>query len=190
MGNVHEEADRLLGLMTRVTGMDRAMLLSSRTYPRAFYRAMVAEELRTLGFSMVDIGKALGRDHSTMSHGCRRLREIKECDVGYYEVSQAYGKFRELVDSEGEPPPAPLDLMARDYVGAGCRRECSECRVGRDRCRYIQDEETFKAGARAMLATFETRVADLRREIASCMCLCGAREGVLDAITGLESTFE
>ena len=81
---IKEEADALLKVIEALTGYDRERCLTSREYPLPIYRAAMYERLWRKGFSSPRIGEAFRKDHCTVLHGLKMIREAKE--VGEKDV--------------------------------------------------------------------------------------------------------
>lgn len=76
---------------------------------------------------------------------------------------KVYSDFRVLVRRrciDVEPEEKSLGELAQEYVGAHCMRRCRFCRLDPSECKYIQDENTFLAGAKAL----GTRIKDMVEE--------------------------
>jgi len=81
---IKEEADALIKVIETLTGYDRERCLTSREYPLPIYRAAMYERLRRKGFSTPRIGEAFRKDHCTVLHGLKMIREAQE--VGEKDV--------------------------------------------------------------------------------------------------------
>ena len=184
---LRDDYKRIMAVMTEVTGMSERMLISTRRYPTSFYRAMVAKELRDLGYTTTEVGEALGRDHSTITHGCNRLELALEGGFGYFEVVDAHQRFKRLLAAgEKEAPKSVMQAKAEEFVGLHCDKRCGTCIVPRSHCRFLQDEAIFMAGAQAQLEVLHDAAQKIRSAVAQCVCLCGSTESILEAVDGLE----
>lgn len=188
---LRDDYKRIMAVMTEVTGMSEKMLTATRRYPTSFYRAMVAKELRDLGYTSTEVGEALGRDHSTILHGCNRLEQALEGGFGYFEVVDVHQRFKRLLSAgEKAAPKNVMQAKAEEFVGLHCDKRCGTCIVPRAHCRFLQDEAVFMAGAKAQLEVLSDAAQKVRSAVAQCVCLCGSTDGILEAVDGLESAIE
>lgn len=58
--------------------------------------------VKKLGYSSTLVGKFLGRDHSTVSHGCRVVKNALEVKVGYESILRIYEEFINQIKSSCE----------------------------------------------------------------------------------------
>ncbi len=65
----------------------------STRYPLAYYRGMIAEQLRKRGYTLPAIGIVLGRNHSSILHELYILRNL--CLPGYSAIYEEYEAFRQ-----------------------------------------------------------------------------------------------
>ena len=68
-----EEAEKMLGVLTELTGYTREQVMASREFPLPIYRSMMYKRLHEQGLSTPRIGKLLGKDHATILHGIKTL---------------------------------------------------------------------------------------------------------------------
>ena len=90
--NVKEVLDNVYA----VTGISPTMLRrrnGSRSVSAARQLAMV--ELRRLGMSWNEIGKALNRDHSTVQHGCAKAQLRMQTDETYLQQHQSIQRLND-----------------------------------------------------------------------------------------------
>lgn len=65
---------RYLSVVSKVTGEDEAVILNTHRYPYSHYRGIIASMLSDDGYSLHEIGKALGRAHCTVYNAIQLAR--------------------------------------------------------------------------------------------------------------------
>lgn len=164
-----------LDIILQVTGITEEEFYSSRGYPAPYYRAIVARSLREKGYSTANIGSCIHRDHSTVIHGLRSLKDALD-NPTFGTIKRIWDEYQALkltmTEQEG-PQPAKIEEMARQFVGNHCRRRCLSCYIPADNCRYRQDERVFLAGAKAQLDLLKSTVQKLRELTSQCSLICG-----------------
>lgn len=87
------EAEKLISTMLEITGASKDDFFNSRSYPLAYARAIVANELRIRGYLWKDISVIMNKSHSnliTMISSLDRVLELKT----YKEVKELYNEFQ------------------------------------------------------------------------------------------------
>ena len=80
--------------MSRIVGHD---ILSRRRFRGDVWaRNMVAYRLHQTGYSLNEIGYALGLHHSTVLHGCEQVERMLDAPKFYQEEIRLWKKFREF----------------------------------------------------------------------------------------------
>lgn len=187
MKDLHSDYADCLEAMKVVTGLSERDVLGTRFYPTPMYRGMIAESLRELGYSTTEIGSVLHRDHSTVTHMLKRLKSSVGC-AGFQAVTSVYKAYGEALKRQRDESSGKVTIsqMAEGYLGIHCRRDCANCRVRPESCRYIQDEGIFVAGAGAQISLIRHGLERLKQAVAKCQLLCGNGD-VIEAIDNLES---
>lgn len=80
--------------MSRIVGHD--ILSRRRSRGDVWARNMVAYRLRQCGFSLSEIGEALGLHHSTVIHGCEQVERMLDVPQFYPKEISLWRKFREF----------------------------------------------------------------------------------------------
>lgn len=187
MKDLNRDYAQCLQAISEAAGIDEETLISrTRRFPVPIYRAMVAESMRDMGYSLIEIGSVLKRDHSTVIYIMRALDDLKGVS-GYQSVDMVYKAYKRALkriqdDADGL---ATIESKAEEYLGRHCRRDCGSCSIKPEQCRHIQDEGLFLAGAEAQLDIIRRNLARLKRAVARCQLLCGNDE-VAIAINALD----
>lgn len=92
--NLQQKYDQLKYSICEIAGITEAQFNTSRIFPVAFYRAIVANELIRAGYRYVSIGELLGRNHSTISMMCHKLNEVIDLPQ-YRKVKEVYTKLKQ-----------------------------------------------------------------------------------------------
>lgn len=90
---VTERHDAVLYAAIQATGRQ---LTATRNPADTLIRAMVAHRLRKEGYSNSEIGRAMGRDHSSVTHLDKKMRDMLSVPGAYKEEMRIYEKFESL----------------------------------------------------------------------------------------------
>lgn len=97
---IEEETLRLLNAMSEATGLSRNEILNNRKYPISYYRYIIASELKARGYTLTAASQLLGKDHSTLSFGCKSLKAALHNGFGYEKVISDYERFQDLIQND------------------------------------------------------------------------------------------
>lgn len=88
----------LARIMLGISGYDVLYNRDSRKVPLPTIRAMIYDKLRTEGYSFVQIGEALNKNHSIIIYAVQTLHDMLECPRTFdTELIDLYKKFNEAV---------------------------------------------------------------------------------------------
>lgn len=90
---VTERHDAVLYAAIQATGRQ---LTATRNPADTLIRAMVAHRLRKEGYSNSEIGRAMGRDHSSVTHLDKKMRDMLSVPGAYKDEMRIYEKFESL----------------------------------------------------------------------------------------------
>lgn len=96
--NARRRYAELSALMAAATG--HAVPDTCRTSEYVWERAMLARRMRAEGFSLHQIGAAMGKDHSTVVNAIKKLDGVDEFPRMYWDILPTWEKFKKLVDNE------------------------------------------------------------------------------------------
>lgn len=82
--------------MSLVTGVSEEEIKANRKGDMPYIRAMVAQTLRGLGYTYMQIGKVLGKKYSTIIMANKKLSEVINIP-SYEEVKRINEQYQELV---------------------------------------------------------------------------------------------
>ena len=106
-------AQRILETDDPVTGRDRARAIvltkaaemavgerldASRNRTSVNIRRFVSWKMRQEGFLFTDIARALGRDHATVHHYIKDMRDVFSLPIYYHREIEQYNLFTEYAD--------------------------------------------------------------------------------------------
>ena len=60
-------------------------------------RFFVSYYLRSEGFTLHDIGRKMGKDHTSILHHCRVMESMMSVPMAYRQELDAYEKFKQIV---------------------------------------------------------------------------------------------
>ena len=69
---------------------------NSRSKSNSFIRSLVASRLAKEGYGLCEIGRAMGRDHSSVSGMVQKIRAMLSVPEAYKEEMRIYEKFESL----------------------------------------------------------------------------------------------
>lgn len=98
---IRHDPDRfgvLLGYMERIVGFP--IQDKSRESSHAWARAMVASQLIDEGFSTVEIGRMMGKDHSTVSYMRKKMRDALAYECAYKDIVGVWKQFQKMIQDE------------------------------------------------------------------------------------------
>lgn len=178
----------LLDVILQVTGISESDFILSRRYPIPYCRAIVAHSLCHKGYTSVEVGRILGRNHSLLTYYRRILSEALD-NPTYGTVRRIWDEFQSqklaLADRD-TTPRRKIEELAEQFVGDHCRRECASCHIIPENCRYRQDERVFLAGAKAQLDLLKDTVAKVREITTQYSLLCD-NEDMSETLSLIES---
>lgn len=157
--------------LSEAMGKSIGELMGRRTYPLPYYRGMIATSLRELGYTCIEIGDVMGRNHSTILYGINRLREALGTK-GFGDIAAIWRTYQAEV-AKRKVVRTPLELMAEEYVGRRCNKACDICDISKEHCRYLHEERLFIAGAEKYKELLGKSIEELRSKTAECSLLCG-----------------
>lgn len=97
--SVPEGSGRYVRAMERVLG-HRGFLSRSRDSWNVWARNMVAFRMWRDGYRPSDIGRVLGRDHSTVAHCVRKAGEMLAMPGMYPDETEIWEKFNKILENE------------------------------------------------------------------------------------------
>lgn len=167
-----------LDVILQVTGISEREFYESRGYPAPYYRAIVAHTLRENGYPLTEIGECIHRDHSTVTHGLKALKDALD-NPTFGTIKRIWDEYQSLkltLTEKDESRIMKIEEAARKFTGNHCRRKCASCYIPQESCRYRQDERVFLAGAKAQLVLLKYTVKKLRDITCQCSLMCGREE--------------
>lgn len=184
MINIETDFDFYMSCLEQATGRDRECLLERRSYPLSYYRAFVAQSLKADGYSSVEIGRLLNRDHSTVLVGLRQLK-VALSTRGYEDIISVWTLYLAEI-AKRRSCVRPMEVLAREFVGKHCNRVCGLCDIKMDECRYLNEERIFIAGCEAYKGRLKEALEEFRIKTAGCALICG-RDDIQETIANLEA---
>ena len=103
--------DAIVRAVCAVTGHDRALLLSRRRLDVAEARMMVYALARECGYGLLPIARRLGRDHTTVLYGARRIAERVAEDPA---LAALMARARAAARNGGRIPSGPPQPQPED----------------------------------------------------------------------------
>lgn len=91
---VGERYLQVLSVAERASGV---RLTESREAGNALIRSIVAYRLVKEGYHYSEIGKAMGRNHSTISHYVRKVENMLSVPLAYRREVQQFKRFEEML---------------------------------------------------------------------------------------------
>lgn len=88
----------LSAMMESVTGHAVPQVCRESEY--VWERAMMAHRMRAEGFSLCQIGAAMGKNHSTVANVLKKMDGVEEFPRMYWDILPTWDKFKKLVDNE------------------------------------------------------------------------------------------
>lgn len=119
------EYNTLIVIMSYITGLSEDELKTKRQYPVPYYRAMITERLRELGYKYTWIGKLFNRNHATLIHGLEQLDNMKKFPIDK-QLLFIYKRFRETIENKTKDQSVHIECIWN--VGNG-ERHCEYCTV-------------------------------------------------------------
>jgi hypothetical protein len=112
--------------VARECGVDQSLILKRKVRKNAtgqvlFARVQVAKRMRAAGYSMIQIGDALFRDHSTIVYYLHRYKPRKPAwhkPVIYHLRCHGCGLCTFRTPEPPPPPPIPRNRFLIPYAGA------------------------------------------------------------------------
>lgn len=63
-------------------------------------RTMVAYQLRSEGYTTLDAGRMMGKDHSTISYLTHKMKDALELDYAYKDIVYMWKQFQKLIQDD------------------------------------------------------------------------------------------
>lgn len=83
---------------SRIVGVDNTN--ESRNRGSVLARSMVAFQLKCDGMNLTNIGKLMGKDHSTVSHMINKMIDIFAYPNLFYRENAYWNQFKNIIDNE------------------------------------------------------------------------------------------
>lgn len=96
--NARRRYAELSALMVTATGHAVPQVCRESEY--VWERAMLARRMREEGFSLYQIGAAMGKNHSTVINALKRMAGVEEFPRMYWDILPTWEKFKKLVENE------------------------------------------------------------------------------------------
>lgn len=94
--NIQERFQTLLGCATMILG--DGILTTSRDMLCVLGRQMVALQMRSEGFGWSDIGRQMGRPHSSVICLARKMEDILKYKTHYRNENAIWDEFQKMID--------------------------------------------------------------------------------------------
>ena len=92
----------LRSIMVQVADLDER-LFSTRIPPYPTLNGLIWYEMRTEGYTLSEIGRAAGRDHTTVMYGAKNASEIIETrNISWRSVITVWDEFEKIVKEKDE----------------------------------------------------------------------------------------
>lgn len=88
----------LIGKMGEIYGRDVDFI--SRNADDVWARTMVAYQMVTEGFTTMEIGDQLMKDHSTITHLCKKMSDALDLPKMYIDIIETWLKFQKLIEND------------------------------------------------------------------------------------------
>ena len=90
---------QLIQIAQELSNLEESEILSSRKQPNIIWRYAICMTLRNEGHTFSNIGKVLGKDHSSVVHACASMRDIIK-----YNPTSLYTKIWKIFTSSITEP--------------------------------------------------------------------------------------
>ena len=90
----------LLGEMAKAMGWEQPIPYESRESLHVWARAMVAYQMLREGYSTVEVGHQMMKDHSTICHLRSKMQDVFDMPQAYEDILEMWDKFQNQINHD------------------------------------------------------------------------------------------
>lgn len=121
---ITEDKERLVkNIKLLASDIDDQKLFNTRQFPYPYYRAMMYFILRTKGYTLVQIGEAFNRNHTTIFHALQSLdvlsidKKLSNLKFVFEELIKIEDDFIQEIHATSEKPVRSLFEKVKNFIG-------------------------------------------------------------------------